>query len=228
MNFAKTVFLLASLSIFSPQIHAQDAATYGRFDGEVEMKWLVEDGEDRRMELLKEFSYIDPAGKKWTAPKGWRVDGASIPRLLWTIVGSPFTGNYRRASVIHDYYCDIKEEPWEDVHEMFYWACRADGVKETLAKTLYAGVYAGGPRWKVTHYDASGTVQVPMEAAKVSEVHLWRPLISEEKMKEIQLWIERENPTLDEIRQRTDQHVSIPSIENADKAIVRQRENMVP
>jgi len=34
--------------------------------------------------------------------KGFRYDGASIPRLFWRIVGTPFTGRYTAAALVHD------------------------------------------------------------------------------------------------------------------------------
>lgn len=214
MNPAKIISLLALLSIFFPQIQAQEPAPYGKFVGDVEAKWLAESGEDRLMELLKEFSYIDQQGRKWTTPQGWKVDGASIPRMLWTIVGSPFTGNYRRASVVHDYYCYVQTMPWQDVHRMFYWASRADGVSELGAKILYAGVYAGGPRWKAVHFSSRELFPLaaaipPPEVEHVDYVRLvsWLPLISDEKLKEVKFWIERENPTLEEIEKQTSKYI---------------------
>ena len=48
--------------------------------------------------------------KTWTAPKGAKVDGASIPQLFWTPIGGPFEGKYRYASVIHDTECDATIE----------------------------------------------------------------------------------------------------------------------
>ena len=38
--------------------------------------------------------------------RGRVVDGASIPSVFWSIIGAPYTGKYRDASVIHDYYCE--------------------------------------------------------------------------------------------------------------------------
>src|SRR4029077_19182020 len=79
---------------------------HGEFSGQPEAVWLTEDGtEDRNMEILREFLFTDPSSTKWIAPAGSVVDGASIPRALWTIVGSPYTGDYRRASVVHDVAC---------------------------------------------------------------------------------------------------------------------------
>src|SRR2546423_3457645 len=65
--------------------------------------WLTEkDPPDRKMSLLQEFWFDDPKRKRWLVPKGYVIDGASIPRALWTLVGSPYTGNYRRAWRPHD------------------------------------------------------------------------------------------------------------------------------
>jgi hypothetical protein len=117
---------------------------YGKYVGTVQTEWL-EDG--RRMRLLAAFSYFDPAGQEWQAPNGWVVDGASIPKIAWSVIGGPFEGRYRNASVIHDVSCDKKEKAWEAVHEVFYWAMLASGVEKWRAKVMYAAVYHFGPRW---------------------------------------------------------------------------------
>ncbi len=119
---------------------------WGRFEGEVVASW---DADGRLMTLRDDFAYIDPTGKRWLAPAGTVVDGASIPRLFWTVIGSPFSGRYRNASVVHDIECDEMREPWEDVHRMFYEACRAGGVEEAQAKVMYYAVYHFGPRWEL-------------------------------------------------------------------------------
>jgi hypothetical protein len=120
------------------------AQDFGRYVGTVQTEWL-EDG--RRMRLLSQYEYVDPKGAEWLAPKGWVVDGASIPQLAWTPIGGPFEGKYRDASVLQDVACDQKRRPWEDVHEMFYWGMRASGVERWRAKIMYAAVYYFGPRW---------------------------------------------------------------------------------
>jgi len=35
-------------------------------------------------------------------PAGSQSDGASIPKLLWRVVGSPLTGPYRNQAILHD------------------------------------------------------------------------------------------------------------------------------
>jgi hypothetical protein len=140
-----TALMLGSLPIalWAVLVSAQQGQ-FGRFVGTVTAKWV---DPSRVMELVDDFAYIDPTGTKWNAPKGSHVDGASIPQALWTLVGSPFTGEYRNASVVHDVACVIRDRPWQDVHIMFYNAMRCGGVSETRALYMYAAVHHFGPRW---------------------------------------------------------------------------------
>jgi hypothetical protein len=99
------------------------------------------------MEVLEDFSFQDPADKVWTTPAGWKIDGASIPRALWTLVGSPYTGDYRRASIVHDKACDdagSDAAARRAADRMFYRACRAGGCSTFEATILYIGVRIGG------------------------------------------------------------------------------------
>ena len=115
------------------------------FIGDVDVRWLA--NEPRKMKLLEAFQFVDKKGVKWSAPIGSIIDGASIPKLFWRLIGSPFVGKYRRASVIHDVYCVTKERPHSQVHKMFYDAMRVDGVSYLKAKTMYLAVKWGGPKW---------------------------------------------------------------------------------
>ncbi|MCX7004762.1 MAG: DUF1353 domain-containing protein [bacterium] len=123
-------------------------SNHGSFSGNPKTEWTVDDnGEDRNMVLLEDFSYIDPDGKKWNAPKGSVVNGASIPRPLWSTVGSPYTDDYRRASVVHDVACNSQTIPRKDADVMFYHACLAGGCSYSQANLLYAGVRVGA--WSI-------------------------------------------------------------------------------
>ena len=114
------------------------------FVGDVVGKWLEH---PRQMQLEQDFVFIDKTGFRWCATKGSIVDGASIPKIFQTIIGSPFVGMYRRASVVHDVYCQTKSQPHKEVHKMFYNAMRLDGVNYIKAKTMYFAVRLGGPKW---------------------------------------------------------------------------------
>jgi hypothetical protein len=118
---------------------------WGRFVGAVVARWL-DDG--RSMALVEPFAYVDPREERWGAPAGAVVNGASIPRAFWSLIGGPFEGKFRDASVVHDVACEARSRPWQDVHRMFYEACRCGGVGDVLAKTMYYAVHHFGPRWR--------------------------------------------------------------------------------
>ncbi len=170
---------------------------WGRFEGEVVASW---DADGRLMTLREDFAYVDPAGRRWLAPAGTVVDGASIPRLFWTVIGSPFSGRYRNASVVHDIECDEMREPWQDVHRMFYEACRAGGVEEAQAKIMYYAVYHFGPRWELIAENMVeqmiGTDGQPVER-EVTVQHVVRvdpPPPTPEELKRVQEYIVEEAP----------------------------------
>ena len=133
------------------------------FIGSVIAEWL-DDG--RKMRLTEDFIYIDPSGRRWEAPKGSVIDGASIPCLAWSFIGGPFEGNYRNASVIHDVACIERKLPWQDVHLAFYTAMRAANVDQWKARVMYGAVFHFGPRWPTVRLETrtiGGTIsKVPV------------------------------------------------------------------
>ena len=143
--YTKNVAQAVVIILLTTYGNAAFSSEWGSFSGNVKTEWLSDDG--RRMKLLEDFTYTDPLGVEWVAPVDSVVDGASIPKFAWPIVGSPFEGKYRNASVVHDVACIQKEHPWEAVHLAFYYAMRAGGVSLTKAKIMYAAVYLGGPKW---------------------------------------------------------------------------------
>lgn len=44
----------------------------------------------------------------WTVvvPVGFESDGASVPRIMWPIIGPPMRGRYLTAAIVHDYLCN--------------------------------------------------------------------------------------------------------------------------
>lgn len=107
---SKSRFLFAPLVL---TLACSRPGPFGHFVGTVKTEWIEP---DRKMRLLDDFSYVDSRGTVWAAPKGSVVDGASIPQVLWSVVGSPYTGEYRNASVVHDVACVKRDKPWQDVH----------------------------------------------------------------------------------------------------------------
>jgi hypothetical protein len=127
-------------------VAASASSSWGQFVGDVVAKWEA-DGRD--MTLVEPFAYVDPRDARWDAPAGAVVNGASIPRAFWSLIGGPFEGRFRNASVVHDVACVNRDRPWQEVHRMFHDACRCGGVGAAKAATMYYAVYQFGPRWTV-------------------------------------------------------------------------------
>ena len=164
------------------------AAGWGYFSGPVETRW---ENDGVTMVLLNELRYTDPYGKVWTAPAGSRVDGASIPRAFWSIMGGPFEGKYRNASVLHDVAYDEQKVAPEEADLMFYNAMRCSGVGATTAKTMYYVLLRHGRHWKhkqATPVNAEGSTRG--SAVAPGEVN------------EIQQWIRANDPNLEQIEAR--------------------------
>lgn len=77
-----------------------------KFKNPLDLRFINDD----LFQHLIDFSY---ASEKWgliIVPARDKTDGASIPRFLWVIVGSPWSGKYPRAAVVHDRLCRAQGE----------------------------------------------------------------------------------------------------------------------
>ncbi|MEO1292960.1 MAG: DUF1353 domain-containing protein [Pseudomonadota bacterium] len=176
----------AGLTVAGP--HRAIADEFGRFDGDFIGRFVG--GQTAVVE--KPLTFIGPDGQAWTAPAGIEVNGASIPRALWTIVGSPFAGDYLRASVVHDHYCVTMERNWRETHLAFYNGCRADGLSQGYASLLYAGVMRFGPRWR------------PGRGLTTSDGRPRRrqPEFDQREFDELRLWLDQGDRSIEEINAR--------------------------
>lgn len=177
---------------------------WGYYSGFPETRW---DPDGRSMTLLNELRYTDPNGVVWTAPAGSKVDGASIPRSLWSIMGGPFEGKYRNASVLHDVAYDKQDRPWKEVDRMFYNACRCSGVGAVEAGTMYYSLLKFGHHWKFEIKKAKALSKKELkrlEQEQTAEIPKAEPVdrVSVEQARD---WIRSSEPSLEEIEQRADQ-----------------------
>ncbi|MGI4735647.1 MAG: DUF1353 domain-containing protein [Janthinobacterium lividum] len=123
--------------------------TAGEFSATPKIEFIdTPNAPNRNVRVIDDFTFTQASdGTVWEAPSGSLVNGASIPRVLWSLVGSPFTGDYVYASIVHDVACQVRTQPWRDTHYMFYQACLAGGTRPSLAKLMYLAVRNFGPRW---------------------------------------------------------------------------------
>ena len=181
----------AAVAASAPAAHAE--TYFGKFIGKFVAEF-DEEGGGRKVTLMEPYGFIDPYGKEWNVPTGYKTDGASVPAALWALY-PPFTGNYRSAAVIHDYYCDNKDRTWQDTHKVFYFAMRAAHVDETTAKVMYSAVYLFGPRW------GPGT-QPGQHSAAIQAT----PEQQEKVVKDLQALVDKDNPDLDVLLERGQAH----------------------
>jgi uncharacterized protein DUF1353 len=99
-RFLTVLAFIPSFAIAVGAVSLYDAGrSWGRFVGTVKTEWH-EDG--RTMHLLDNFGYVDGAGNVWTAPKGHKIDGASIPQVFWSFIGGPLrasTGTLQSSTI---------------------------------------------------------------------------------------------------------------------------------
>lgn len=109
--------------------------------------------------VLQQPLVYDYNGLKIEVPEGFTCDGASIPRIFWTVAGSPLRGAYVPAAFIHDYLCHLAladKKPvcsWSDAHKAFYEAmldngCPNGGLKGAAAKYRAVQIGMFFRRWK--------------------------------------------------------------------------------
>jgi hypothetical protein len=171
---------------------------WGSFNGEPVTKW---NPDGRTMTLLTELRYTDPQGFVWVAPIGSVVDGASIPRYLWSIMGGPFEGKYRNASVLHDVAYGDHNRPWQDCDRMFYYAMRCSGVSAIEAKTMFYALYRFGHHWKFPIRRAKPVKYEGALVARGEEIPRAIP-VNPAEVSEAREWISDSDPTLEQIEQR--------------------------
>jgi len=171
---------------------------WGFYSGEPVTKW---NPDGRTMTLLSELRYTDPQGEVWVAPAASVVDGASIPRYLWSIMGGPFEGQYRNASVLHDVAYEKHNRPWQDCDRMFYNAMRCSGVNAVEAKTMYYTLYKFGHHWKFPIKRGKPVKYEGQMVARAEEIPRAIP-VNPTQINEVRDWISNTDPTLEQIEQR--------------------------
>jgi Protein of unknown function (DUF1353) len=196
------VLLTACGSGKSPGWIARTAQSnpWGYYTGEPETRW---NSDGRSMTLLSELRYTDPHGLVWVAPAGSTVDGASIPRSLWSVMGGPFEGKYRNASVLHDAAYEQHNRPWQDCDRMFYNAMRCSGVGAVEAKTMFYALYRFGHHWKFSIKRAKAVKFGGKMVARAEEIPRAIP-VNENEVNDARDWIRSAEPSLEQIEQRAD------------------------
>lgn len=135
---------------------------------------VSKNNDGRTLTLTQSYGFGDANCTLWLVPKGAHTDGASIPKLFQPILGDPFDGKYLDAAVIHDWFCDRRTQPWQNVHRMFYEAMLVSGVEPSKAKVMYLAVYYQGPRWTKEAVINNRLVNPPLDGIGIDHAMMQR------------------------------------------------------
>lgn len=177
---------------------AEQSHKWGYYSGHPVTRW---ESDGRTMTLLSELRYTDPKGVVWIAPAGSKVDGASMPRSLWTFMGGPFEGKYRNASVLHDVAYEQRTRTWQECDRMFYNAMRCNGVGAIEAKTMFYSLYRFGRHGAFEVKKAKRVKPSELAAAEPEELPRAVP-VNTADINETRDWIRSADPSLEEIEER--------------------------
>jgi len=99
-------------------------------------------------ELLQENEFIIPDHGIVAVKPGFKFDGASIPKLFWSLVGSPFTGKYQRPALLHDALYGAEIFPRKICDEIFLEYMKEEGVGWWKRNLMWIAVRSfGGFVW---------------------------------------------------------------------------------
>ena len=99
--------------------------------------------------ILSEDKTVESLGYSVTVKKGFDFDGASIPKWLWSIYGSPLNGNYLVASLIHDGLYASQKVSKSVSDKIFFDIMKQSNVGYIKRTSMYLAVKMfGGKDWK--------------------------------------------------------------------------------
>lgn len=105
--------------------------------------------------LDKDWSFFVD-GAEYHIPSLYFFDGASIPRPLWSFVGSPFEPCMWAGSIAHDWIYLVHIFDRSKADEILYQLIMQSGVGSIRAHLIWAGVRSGAWwAWDNTEDDAS-------------------------------------------------------------------------
>ena len=104
---------------------------------------------DDNVFILFEDVVVESLGYSITVKKGFDFDGASIPKWLWSIYGSPLNGNYVVASLIHDGLYASQKVSKSVSDKIFLDVMKQSNVGYIKRISMYLAVKMfGGKDWK--------------------------------------------------------------------------------
>lgn len=99
---------------------------------------------DKIYALISDYSCTLPDGLELHIKRGFDYDGASIPQMFWSLVGSPFTGSHTRAAFVHDALYASELFPRKQCDEIFFKLLKFSGTNRIKRDLFYLMVSGFG------------------------------------------------------------------------------------
>lgn len=99
---------------------------------------------NQRWRVRIAFAYYTQRGEIIKIPRGFITDLASIPRPFWSVIGSPGSGDYAQAAVVHDYLYVEQTFTRKQSDKIFLEAMRDLRVGWLRRTVMYIAVRIGG------------------------------------------------------------------------------------
>lgn len=92
--------------------------------------------------LLQNLVWIRADGTTVVIPAGFVCDGATVPRVVWSLVGGPFDGPYLPGAILHDFLLSVRTpgQPVWGIHKEFYNGMRANNTSWLISNLFYRSV----------------------------------------------------------------------------------------
>lgn len=99
-------------------------------------------GSSKKMRLCKDW-YFWIGNVAYWIPAGYIFDGASIPRIFWALIGSPFEPDFWAAALAHDWLYFTHQTSRAVADEVIYQLLKQSGVNTVKAHIIWGAVRAG-------------------------------------------------------------------------------------
>ena len=130
-------------------------------------------GHPNRWRILEPLTWHDPLHGPITVLAQATTDGASIPRVLWTLAGAPLRDSrVLPAAIIHDQLyatCGMGVLSRESCDAIFHRALLAAGCPRLRARLYWLGVRSGG--WLGWSHYARDPEMLAFQSAFITSEH---------------------------------------------------------
>jgi hypothetical protein len=131
-----------------------------QFNGEV----VLEEMKNGSWKLQDDFSYEDDFIQV-DVKSDFITDGASIPKMFWSIIGNPLENDLLKPAIIHDGLYTLMQLPRDKCDKLLKEMLLFNGTSKVKANLVYIVVRLfGGSHWKKDTTGAMKFVQMNLKS----------------------------------------------------------------